>query len=566
MFTGGDVLDRGDDSVEPDSSKPSSPSGSHPSPGGGRGLPRAARGPRPHHPLSRENLGERTFAAEGPDLSEDLRGIWDLAVQESQLAAALMRRLAPLWADRDVDGAPPHEGDVEDAQAAVALRTTTSVSYGQIRDAYEALTVFPLLFARVEAGELPIEWLRRVIRRSRDLPAEDRRDLDRVMGEWEFGVTPETFRRLLSELITWFTSLLDLSPVERARRRRHIGAPVAGEDGTATLTLTGPIPEILAFAQSLDAAAQTVQAAQRHALDEGGTEAIPFDEDGAVRASGKTMTRGRLRYEALLRGEVDTDGHEVPAPRFTILVTVPFLTLLGESEAPALLEGKHPIPAEMARELAGECPEWMRILTDPATGAFLPLPPERYRPSPAMLTHLRLRGPECSLPGCTRQSCSEAEADHIEEFDHEHPGEGGMTEIENLHLLCWSHHQVKTARDIDPVRLRDDGGSSPRPADPGTGGPEASGESDGSDAAGNPGPSGMPVPHTPGRTQWSLRGEAELTVEDAGDLMTPLLVHVLENAWCQHLAAAARTPDLPVDAEPPRPSAPTARAASDPPV
>jgi hypothetical protein len=510
--------------------------------------------------LSRESLGERTFAVEGPDLSEELRGIWGLAVQESQLAAALMRRLAPLWVDRDAEDAPAHEGDVEDVQAAVALRTTTTVSYGRIRDAHEALTLFPRLFARVEAGELPIEWLRRVIHRSRDLPEEDRRDLDRVMGDWEFGVTPETFRRLLSELITWFTSLLELSPVERAQRRRHIGAPVVGPDGTASLTVTGPVPEILAFAQSLDAAAQTVQSAQRHALDEGPDAEVPFDEDGTVRASGTTMSRGRLRYEALLRGEVNTDGHEAPAPRFTILVTVPFLTLLGESEAPALLEGKHPIPAEMARQLAAGCEEWMRVLTDPATGAFLPLPPERYRPSRAMLTHLRLRGPECSVPGCARPSCREAEADHIEEFDHDHPEKGGSTELENLHLLCWSHHQVKTARDIDPVRLRDDGGSPPRSADPGTSGPEASEEPVGSDPVGIPGTTGMPVSHTSGRTQWSLRGEAELTVEDEGDLMTPFIVRELETAWGLHLAATTAAPSVP-------PILPTAkpRPVSDPP-
>jgi hypothetical protein len=512
---------------------------------------------------------------EGPDLSEELQGIWDLAVRESQLAAALMRRLAPLWVDRDAEDAPAHEGDVEDAQAAVALRTTTAVSYGQIRDAHEALTLFPVLFARVESGELPIEWLRRVIHRSRDLPQEGRQGLDRVMGDWEFGVTPETFRRLLGELIAWFTSLLELSPVERARKRRHIAAPVVGADGTASLTLTGPVPEILAFAQSLDAAAEALQAAQRHALDEGAEGEVPFDEDGTVRASGKTMTRGRLRYEALLRGEVNTDGHEVPAARFAILVTIPFLTLLGQSEAPALLEGKHPIPADMARELAGDCAEWMRILTDPVSGAFLPLPPERYRPSAQMLTHVRLRGPECSVPGCARPSCRGAEADHIEEFDHDHPGRGGLTEIENLHMLCWSHHQVKTARDIDPVRLRDDGdgdddscegvergmrvrhgGSPSSPVDPGTSGPEA--------------PAGIDIPGTPvsrtrGRTHWSLGDAAELTVEDEGDLMTPFIVRELETAWNQHLATTAGAPDVPIDFDPPRPPAPTAGATCDPP-
>ncbi|UEJ82175.1 HNH endonuclease [Brachybacterium halotolerans subsp. kimchii] len=497
---------------------------------------------------------------EGPDLSEELRGIWDLAVRESQLAAALMRRLAPLWVGRDAEGALAHEGDVEDAQAAVALRTTTTVAYGQIRDAHEALTLFPLLFARVEAGELPVEWLRRVIHRSRDLPEDDRKGLDRVMGDWEFGVTPETFRRLLGELITWFTSLLDLSPVERAQRRRHIGVPVVGADGTASLTVTGPVPEILAFAQSLDAAAETLQSAQRHALDEGPESEVPFDEDGSVRASGKTMTRGRLRYEALLRGEVNTDGHEVPSARFAILVTIPFLSLLGRSEAPALLEGKHPIPADMARELAGGCPEWMRVLTDPVSGAFLPLPPERYRPSPQMVTHVRLRGPECAVPGCGRASCRGVEVDHIEEFDHDHPGEGGVTEIENLHVLCWSHHQVKTAHDIDPVRLRDDGKSSGGGTDRGNDGSVKHGGS-----MSSPVDPGIPVSRTLGRTHWSLGDAAELTVQDQGDLMTPLIVRELETAWHQHLATTAHAPELPVDADPSRPSAPTSRATCDPP-
>ncbi|PWH07676.1 HNH endonuclease [Brachybacterium endophyticum] len=471
---------------------------------------RAHRGPAPRVPLSRENAPRRAC---GPDaeieLNAQLQGIWDLTVEESKASATRMRALAPLWADRDHASAPVHAGEVEDAEAAVVLRCTISAAYAQVRDAHEALTLFPRLFARLEAGDLPVEWLRRVLRRTRDLPVEDRREIDRVMAGWEFGVTPETFRRLLGELVCLFTSRLETSPLEQAERRRHVSTPAVGDDGSASVTITGPIPEITAFMHRLDACAETLQRAQRHALDQDGVE-IPFD-DGTVRERGRAMSKGSLRYEALRHGELNTDGHPVPAPRFTILVTVPALTLMGRSDAPATLEDIHPIPADMARELAAGEKDWMRVLTDPAAGTYLPLPPERYQPTPAMQMHLRLRGPECAVPGCTRPSCRSAEADHIEEFDHQHPEAGGSTSLENLHLLCWSHHQIKTSRAIDPDRLRA--------------------------AEGGAGP--------PGSTRWSLREDMRLTRQDETDLLTPSLAGELHNAWQRHLTPVRTAPPDP---------------------
>ncbi|UEJ82098.1 hypothetical protein Bra3105_14815 [Brachybacterium halotolerans subsp. kimchii] len=41
---------------------------------------------------------------------------------------------------------------------------------------------------------------------------------------------------------------------------------------------------------------------------------------------------------------------------------------------------------------------------------------------------------------------------------------------------------------------------------------------------------GIPVSRTLGRTHWSLGDAAELTVQDQGDLMTPLIVRELETA------------------------------------
>src|SRR5699024_2557607 len=80
---------------------------------------------------------------------------------------------------------------------------------------------------------------------------------------------------------------------------------------------------------------------------------------------------------------------------------VPAMTLMGYCDAPALLDGITPVPAPMARKLAAGHTDWYRILTDPHTGKFLPLPAEKYRPTTAQLEYLRLVDPICAMPGCT---------------------------------------------------------------------------------------------------------------------------------------------------------------------
>src|SRR5699024_6971372 len=59
----------------------------------------------------------------------------------------------------------------------------------------------------------------------------------------------------------------------------------------------------------------------------------------------------------------------------------------------------------------------------------------------------------CAVPGCTRPTSWASECDHIEECRRGTEGEGGLTEIENLHLLCWQHHLDKTNGLLDPTRL-----------------------------------------------------------------------------------------------------------------
>src|SRR5699024_3648283 len=158
-------------------------------------------------------------------------------------------------------------------------------------------------------------------------------------------------------------------------------------DGTACLMIRGPIPELTAFGQQLDAAARAVQDAQRRALETG--EPIPFDLDGDAARAGRHMPLSALRYAIAVRSQLDTGAVEVPEPAFRLSVVVPMLTLFGLSNAPATLDGTIPIPPRMARELVAKAPAFERVLTDPVSGGHLPSASRTYRPSAAMAENLR---------------------------------------------------------------------------------------------------------------------------------------------------------------------------------
>src|SRR5699024_4823048 len=257
-----------------------------------------------------------------------------------------------------------------------------------------------------------------VLRRSNDLATHDLTELDESIAAWDLRVDEDRFRRRLNALVQWLRDRDDATPTPP---QRSVDVSPPDEDGTACLQLHGPAPEILSLGRRLDSAARAIQQDQRKAIATG--QDIPFD-DGTAAATGKPLPLTRLRYEILTRSVLDTGTTQVPRERFRFTVTVPALTLLGTENAPALLarihpappppppqqflftttippptqngtenapamlDGIHPIPPQMARELAGSENTWHRILTDPTTGAFLPVPADRYTPTPEMLEYL----------------------------------------------------------------------------------------------------------------------------------------------------------------------------------
>ena len=123
--------------------------------------------------------------------------------------------------------------------------------------------------------------------------------------------------------------------------------------------------------------------------------------------------------------------------RAQVVVTVPALTLLGQSDEPAILDGFVPIDPATARMLAGAAKSFVRILTHPETGATLSVGRRRYKVPKDLRTYLQIRDLTCRFPGCV-QPAQLSDMDHTLDWQF-----GGETKASNLGPLCPGHHTVK---------------------------------------------------------------------------------------------------------------------------
>lgn len=362
---------------------------------------------------------------------------------------AELRDLARLWTETD----EADEYALHTLAAAAGLRAKLPRGEARLRDAHVAVTDLRECLGQVAAGILPVDWFEWLVRSVLRLTPVQRQQVDERVAAWQLAsLDVERFYRELRTLISWFGMTAARESPQEQREVRIEPSPYA--DGTGTVMIRGPIPEITAFGKRLDAAARALQDAQRHALKDGSP--IPFDLDGDVALTGTPMTLADLRYAVTMRSMLETGGVDVPESAFRISVVVPGLTLLGLSNAPATLDGTIPIPPRMARMLVAKAPAFHRVLTDPISGEYLPVAAQTYRPTAAMAEQLRLIDPVCAVPGCHRNVMAVGEMDHIEEFDLERPANGGPTTVENLHRLCRTHHWMKTNGLLDPER--DEGG------------------------------------------------------------------------------------------------------------
>ncbi|MEU2200563.1 DUF222 domain-containing protein [Isoptericola sp. NPDC019482] len=120
-----------------------------------------------------------------------------------------------------------------------------------------------------------------------------------------------------------------------------------------------------------------------------------------------------------------------------VTVTVPVLTLLGITDAPATMNGHVPIDPDTARHLTALAPSLRRILTHPENGTVLSVGRDSYTVPADLKALVRARDTTCRFPGCTHPA-THTDLDHTTAW-----ASGGTTSATNLATLCRRHHVTK---------------------------------------------------------------------------------------------------------------------------
>jgi hypothetical protein len=265
---------------------------------------------------------------------------------------------------------------------------------------------------------------------------------------------------------------------KRARGRTRIGAHARiDDDGTGTLTVINDAAKIAAAMDRIDAAAR----AARRAGDPRSLEQLRADfltdlacygwptntctgcppqtgtlgsgafgnRTGSSGANGTgTGTNGPSPNGTDTQGShagSDPDGRDGwtrigRQPAATVRVIIPFTTLLGFDDAPCELPGHGWIDAEHARALATAAGStWQGLLASLDTGTAQRLGTPGYRPTPAMVDHVRAVDHTCRGPGCHTPA-------HLCDLDHDIEYPLGPTHVTNLTDKERRHHNVRTAR------------------------------------------------------------------------------------------------------------------------
>ncbi|WP_461004776.1 13E12 repeat family protein [Terrabacter terrigena] len=264
-----------------------------------------------------------------------------------------------------------------------------------------------------------------------------------------------------------------------ARARRGVFGRVV-EDGMGCLTLTADAASIAAVLDRLDTRARALrgtgdprtldqlrcdlatEALLRNALTTSSV-APPTTEATTATGSSKTPGAAEAAEAAEAAAEdtaaVDVDGIPAPAPvpfsgvaAARVWLVVPFEVATGASDTGCELPGHGWVTAAHAREIMTRPGSvWHTLPVDIATGAAITGPTTAYRPTRAMVEHVRAvdgtcRGPDCHVPA-TR--C---------DLDHETPWPVGETSVTNVFAKHRLHHNLKTHHIWTSTQIAHDGG------------------------------------------------------------------------------------------------------------
>jgi hypothetical protein len=403
--------------------------------------------------------------------------------RRTRFLAELDRRSAEMGAahvvrDARADRREPHEAAAHEtaireqlgarlvvAELAVARRLGEATVRAELDEASRLMRL-PATVAALEEGLLSPPHARALADGVSEVP-------DDLVSAFESAALPaalsgtpaQTRRRSRALRERLHPQSIDIRAARRRRERRFVFEP--DRDGMAWLHLHLPCVDARGAFERVDSAARSLVA---HPDEERGIGQIRADiaadlllhgdvarpaHDGAPQRDGldevghdvtdpTTVGRGMAgEYEAVGRQDATESprggdrGGRYGRFRPMVRVTVPVLSLLGESDEPATLEGYGPIPLGVAEELTASAPTVTRILTHPETGTVLSVGRSSYAVPADLRRFVELRDARCRFPGCER-GAARCDIDHTRAWEH-----GGATSHDNLACLCRAHHRLK---------------------------------------------------------------------------------------------------------------------------
>ncbi len=210
---------------------------------------------------------------------------------------------------------------------------------------------------------------------------------------------------------------------------------------TDTTTLTGPVPA--AANGTAEAAADPAAHAHARDTDTAATAAEEVSAEQVVAEEAAAVDAVAVEEVAVEEThDEETSADAVSAVEDATEAEPELVDGVGYIAGLGIVSGAH------IRDLAADPATLIRPLGD-GTDTPLPAtqPADPYRPSAALNTYIRARDQYCTWPGCTTPAW-DGDLDHITEYDHHHPEQGGQTTATGLGAKCRFHHLLKTFGDF----------------------------------------------------------------------------------------------------------------------
>jgi hypothetical protein len=315
------------------------------------------------------------------------------------------------------------------AEIAVALRISERAAENLIGYSRVLVDAFPATLAAVESGAISWQHATVIADELGGLEQRARSELEKLALEQASELTANKLGRLIRQARD--TRNPETIPERHKVARQFRDVEVAdGRDGLATLFLTASAGHVHAIFNKATAAAKAA--------------------DGPLEDRTLAQRRADILIHMLLATVDGVPFGVVPDEwddenfvqwyrgiKAEVVVSVPVLTLLGQSDEPATLDGWCPIDPDTARILAGSAKSFIRVLTHPESGTVLSVGRRRYKVPKDLRRHIEIRDLTCRFPGCSI-AAHRCDIDHSLDWQYE-----GETSHINLAAMCRGHHTLK---------------------------------------------------------------------------------------------------------------------------